>query len=126
MLHNRHAYALHRLIESLDNDASQPRSILLCTHAASMICIGRVLTGQMPADVGDDDFRCGTCALSRFDRRKPTTDSVIAEDVPLWQGETPEVIPVVDWQGGKGVSGGWDCLINGDCSHLTGGEERNW
>lgn len=125
-LHNRHAYALHRMIEQLDNDPQQPRVALLCTHAASMICIGRALTGQMPEDYGEEDFRCGTCALSCYKRRKPSPDAAVADDVHFWQEETPEFIPVVNWRGGRGVCGGWDCIVNGDCSHLTGGEERSW
>ena len=35
-------------------------------------------------------------------------------------------VPKVDWRAGKGVAGGWDCVINGDCNHLEGGEERGW
>jgi transcription factor C subunit 7 len=25
-----------------------------------------------------------------------------------------------------GVGGGWECTVNGDCSFLSGGEERGW
>ena len=35
-------------------------------------------------------------------------------------------VPKMDWRSGKGVAGGWDCVINGDCKHLEGGEERGW
>ena len=35
-------------------------------------------------------------------------------------------VPQIDWRAGKGVAGGWDCVLNGDCSHLEGGEERGW
>lgn len=35
-------------------------------------------------------------------------------------------VPKADWRAGKGVAGGWDCVINSDCSHLEGGEERGW
>lgn len=35
-------------------------------------------------------------------------------------------VPMADWRGGKGVAGGWDCVINGNCNHLDGGEERGW
>lgn len=35
-------------------------------------------------------------------------------------------VPLADWKGGKGVAGGWDCVINGNCNHLDGGEERGW
>lgn len=32
----------------------------------------------------------------------------------------------IDWIGGKGIQGGWDCIKNGDCSFLKGGAERGW
>lgn len=35
-------------------------------------------------------------------------------------------MPAVDWRGGKGVGGGWVQKVNGDCSFLSKGEERNW
>ena len=34
-------------------------------------------------------------------------------------------VPETNWRAG-GVAGGWDCLLNGDCNHLEGGEERGW
>lgn len=125
-IHNRHAYALHQIIKALDEDPRQPRAALLCTHAASMICVGRVLTGRMPQDVGEEDFRCGTCALSCFKRRAAEEGTVVAREVKLWKENEPEIIPVVDWREGKGVGGGWDCTVNGDCSFLENGEERTW
>ncbi|EME85706.1 uncharacterized protein MYCFIDRAFT_59682 [Pseudocercospora fijiensis CIRAD86] len=99
-LHDRVAYALSHIISRADNDPSEPKSLLICTHAAAMIAIGRVLTGCMPEDEGEDDFKCFTCSFSKF-VRKPQSK-------------------------GKGVGGGWDCEVNGDCSFLEGGEERGW
>ena len=127
-LHDRHAYALHRTIQALDSDPRQPRALLICTHAAAMICMGRTLTGRMPSDATEQDFRCGTCALSRFDRRKRSSESEtkFGQGIGLWNDEEPEAIPQLDWKNGKGVGGGWDCSVNGDCSFLTGGEERTW
>jgi len=90
-----------------------------------MICIGRTLTGMMPQDKNEADFRCGTCSLSRFVRRKVLSDSG-KELVEQWNSERAAVIPKVDWRNGKGVMGGWDCEVNGDCSFLTNGEERSW
>ena len=121
-LHNRFAYALDRIITSLDSEPTQPRAVLLCTHAAGMICIGRALTGKMPADVDEADFGCGTCALSVFVRRKQSEGE---DEVEAWDENRPEVVPNVDWVG-KGVKGGWECVVNGDCTHLEGGEERTW
>lgn len=122
-IHDRIAYALHRIINDLDADPRGPKALLICTHAASMICIGRVLTGQMPDDSNTHDFRCGTCALSTFLRRKgsPSTDSA-----DIWDIDLPEKIPALNWKNGNGVGGGWDCVGNGDCSFLKNGEERGW
>ena len=122
-LQNRHAYALHRMILALDQDPRSPRAVIICTHAASMICIGRTLTGQVPSDMTEEDFRCGTCALSRFERRHSKTST---QGVGLWDEREPDAIPQLDWRDGKGVAGGWDCTVNGDCSFLRGGEERTW
>lgn len=123
-LHDRNAYALHRIIVTLDADPAAPRALLLCTHAASMICIGRALTGAMPDDPNTDDFRCGTCSMSKFVRRGSLRSA--ADDVVDWDPARPGEVPLVDWRGGKGVMGGWDCVRNGDCSFLKNGEERSW
>lgn len=128
-LHDRIAYTMHRIVEALDADPSGPKALLICTHAASMICIGRVLTGRMPEDPNEEDFRCGTCALSKFVRRSRGEASAELEGevrVDMWDKGAPEKIPKVQWRDGKGVMGGWDCVVNGDCSFLSGGEERTW
>ena len=124
MLHDRIAYTMHRVISNLDKDPAQPRALLLCTHAASMIAIGRVLTGYMPEDINEEDFRCGTCSLSTFKRRKVATKTEVAVD--KWDPKAPSKVPAVGWKDGSGVNGGWDCEVNGDCSFLSGGEERTW
>ncbi|TKA72213.1 hypothetical protein B0A49_03938 [Cryomyces minteri] len=131
-LHDRIAYTLHNIISTLDEDPSGPKALLLCTHAASMIAMGRVLTGRMPDDEGEDDFRCFTCSLSKFTRKnsKPSSDtngtSAAPSDVQKWDSSTPDLIPDVNWRNGMGVAGGWVCETNGDCSFLSGGEERGW
>jgi transcription factor C subunit 7 len=124
-LHNRVAYTIARIIEDLDRDPRTPRSVLVCTHAAVMIALGRVLTGRMPEEEGEEDFRCGTCAFTRFERRRKHRQSQ-QEELKRWDGSKPEEIPEVDWRVGRGVAGGWDCTVNGDCSFLSGGEERTW
>ncbi len=122
-LHNRTAYAVHRLIEK--SDAEGVTSIIICTHAATLYAIGRVLTGRMPDDVSEEDFHTFTCGLSKFVRRPSPQKVENQKLVPLWQGVgTP--IPKVNWKGGRGVGGGWICKVNGDCSFLSGGEERGW
>ena len=75
----------------------------------------------MPKDVGEEDFRPFTCGVSTFVRRGNGTQEGVGE----WEG--PETaIPKVNWKGGNGVGGGWECTVSGDCSFLSGGEERGW
>lgn len=99
-LHERVNKALHHIITELDNDPEQPKTVLICTHAATMIAAGRVLTGKMPDDPDEDDFQCYTASMSKFVRR-----SMDAE---------------------KGVIGNWDCVLNSETSFLSGGAERGW
>jgi transcription factor C subunit 7 len=122
-LHDRLAYALHRVIEACDARPDGPKAILICTHAACMIAMGRALTGLMPDDFTDDDFQCYTAGVSMYKRRKDTGEKEI---VLIWDGKTAESIPTFGWRGGKGVLGGWDCLKNSDCSWLSTGPERGW
>ena len=122
-LHDRCAYAMLRIISDLDGAESGPEAVLVCTHAASLIAIGRALTGVMPEDVGTEDFKPYTCGLSKFVRRR-VPGGEEGEAAVVW--EQGMAIPRVDWRGGKGVAGGWDCVLNGDCSHLKDGAERGW
>ncbi|KAL8385668.1 hypothetical protein RB599_007515 [Gaeumannomyces hyphopodioides] len=67
-LHDRVALAAARIIERCDGEGA--RSVVICTHAAAVIALGRVLTGHMPDDVvGADDFGAFTCGLSVYRRR---------------------------------------------------------
>jgi transcription factor C subunit 7 len=120
-LHNRIAYGLHRVIERAEKRGE--KSILICTHAAAMIAMGRVLTGHMPEDVDVDDFHCYTASLSQYNRKSNQMAS--PTEVGTWDPEREDAIPDLDWRG-NGVQGGWDSILNGDCSFLKGGEERGW
>lgn len=117
-LHDRTAFALSRIID--DCDKAGVKAIVLCTHAATLIAIGRALTGHMPEDVEAEDFRPFTCSLSKFTRRGAGSG-----EVQTWSGKDGDV-PYVSWRDGKGVGGGWNLDISGDCSFLSGGEERGW
>lgn len=99
-LHQRVRKALDHIITILDNDPSQPKTLLICSHAATIIASGRVLTGQMPDDPDTDDFQCFTAGLSKFVRKSSDPS--------------------------KGVAGNWDCVLNSDTSFLSGGAERGW
>lgn len=121
-LHDRLAYTLHKVIEACDARTDGPRTILICTHAACMIGMGRALTGVMPEDFTEDDFQCFTAGVSKFKRRRLGKSK---EDIPVWDGKVAEDVPVIGWRG-DGVQGGWDCQENSDCSWLSSGPERGW
>ena len=116
-LHERVAAAAAAVVAQCDREGV--RAVLLCTHAAVVIALGRVLTGNMPADVEAEDFRAFTCGLSVYRRRRlPGSSRNQATD-----GDNGRPL---DWRGGRGVAGGWDCELDSDCSHLSSGEERGW
>jgi transcription factor C subunit 7 len=109
-----------------------PRSMLVCTHAAVVIAIGRVLTGRMPADVKEADFGAYTCGLSVFVRRQHQHQQH-QQQQQRQQQPFSALQPLADdagtlahWKGGRGVGGGWECVRNSDCSFLAGGAERGW
>ncbi|RDI78402.1 hypothetical protein Vi05172_g11602 [Venturia inaequalis] len=120
-LHDRVAYALHKTIERADHAGW--KSIIICSHAAAIIAIGRALTGEMPEDYTKDDFQCYTAGMSQYNRRNLTISS--DENIAPWTRTKPENIPDIKWRG-KGVKGGWDCIKNSQASYLKGGAERGW
>ncbi|KAF2485509.1 histidine phosphatase superfamily [Neohortaea acidophila] len=123
-LHDRLAYCLDRLIKRADEDPKGPKAILLCSHAAAIISIGRALTGRMPEEVGEEDFQCYTAGVSKFRRRKQAGSS--SQKSKDWDPQYSDRVPDVGWRDGSGVAGGWDCELNSDCSFLENGEERGW
>ena len=122
-LHDRISRALERVLSDVDDEflmmgrGEEDVTILVCGHAAQIICSGRALTGVMPDNPDDEDFKCFTCGLSRFVRRNKKR--------PL-SSAGGDVVDAHDWRTNGGVAGGWDCLENSDCSHLSQGEERGW
>ncbi|GKT44002.1 transcription factor tau subunit sfc1 [Colletotrichum spaethianum] len=66
-LHDRVAAGVQAIIEQCD--AEGKRAVVLCSHAASIIALGRVLTGVMPESIDAEDFRAFTCGLSVYRRR---------------------------------------------------------
>lgn len=162
-LHNRVATALEAIIADVDaeiqaeeekeDSSNNSKAILICSHAAPLIAMGRALTGNMPEDVNTDDFHVYTAGLSTFVRRrrgqgKSGSSSAAADITQTQYSSSPisttttaniegllaagtQLIPesevrVPAWKEGKGVGGGWDCVRNCDCSFLSGGEERGW
>lgn len=112
-LHERVALTLDAIIKRCDEMGV--RAVLLCSHAATIIAMGRTLTGNMPDNVEAEDFRVFTCGLSIFRRRSANTGFLGVDHASK----------ALDWRG-NGVGGGWVCEVNSDCSFLSGGEERGW
>ncbi|KAL4766544.1 phosphoglycerate mutase family protein [Aspergillus foveolatus] len=145
-LHNRLATTLAGIIREVDAEVSEleaslppeqrsSKAILICSHAAPLIAIGRVLTGHMPEDSSEEDFHVFTAGLSTFRRRKDEAAYRLGYAAQKREGRAlaegtritdPTATVVPEWDGGKGVGGGWDCVVNGDCSFLSGGAERGW
>ncbi|KAL1873462.1 hypothetical protein VTK73DRAFT_960 [Phialemonium thermophilum] len=149
-LHDRVASTMERIVEQCDREGT--RAVLICTHAAVVIALGRVLTGNMPEDADTEDFRAYTCGLSVYRRRGssssasspairgPRIGGEYANGATVRIGNAPDdgsggdgqastdakARRETDWRGGTGVAAGWQCLINSDCSFLSGGEERGW
>lgn len=120
-VHDRMAYALARIITDSDASltSSEPEAIVLCSHAAPLIAIGRALTGQMPDDPSEKDFDTFTCSISTYSRR----DKSAKIDLPSWSRD--KEVPKVEWRD-RGVGGGWTCTSNASVEHLVNGGERNW
>ncbi len=122
-LHDRVARALGVIVKEVDMEykgkgrAGEEITVLVCGHAAPIIASGRVLTGRMPMDSSEEDFKCFTCGLSRFVRRSKTTAEL---------SDTEAAREVKEWRTNGGVAGGWDCTMNSSCEHLSQGEERGW
>ncbi|KAK7989714.1 hypothetical protein PG989_010029 [Apiospora arundinis] len=124
-LHDRVAAAIEAIIEQSDKEGA--KAIVLNTHAAVMIALGRVLTGRMPPSVDEEDFKAFTCGLSVYRRRRPRTSTGVPHAPSgAFSNSTQSTNRNATWADGSGVSGGWDCEADSDCSFLRGGEERGW
>ncbi|CAK7242830.1 MAG: C6 zinc cluster transcription factor-like protein [Sporothrix thermara] len=137
-LHARQAAVVAHIIRQCDADGV--RSVLLCTHAAPIIALGRVLTGAVPADVGAQDFGVFTCGVSVYHRRAQQQQQQQQQEeqkqslaqarsnnnAPYPWDDRFHTLACAHWTHGRGVSGGWDCTVNCDCTFLSGGEERGW
>ncbi|KAM3521426.1 hypothetical protein MY4038_009047 [Beauveria bassiana] len=95
--------AMSALIRRCDEEGR--RSVVICSHAAVIIVLGRVLTGQYPDEMDTEDFKAFTCGLSVYARGGGVKESSDGE---------PDTV------------GSWICEKNSDCSFLSGGEERGW
>lgn len=55
-------------------DAEGKKTVVVCTHAAVVIVLGRILTGKIPQDIETDDFQAFTCGLSVYQRDRTSSD----------------------------------------------------
>lgn len=122
--HDRIARALEIIVREVDREyeekgrGGEDVTVLICGHAAGIIASGRALTGRMPEDNEGEEFKCFTCGLSQFRRRHHQKAAhSVGEEILQAAG---------NWRTHGGVAGGWDCLLNSSCEHLSHGEERGW
>ncbi|UNI14347.1 C6 zinc cluster transcription factor-like protein [Purpureocillium takamizusanense] len=119
----RVAVALKAIIDSCDADGT--RAVLLCTHAAVVIVLGRILTGQAPVNVEDEDFYAYTCGLSVYSRQPALARGLGDSCRSPASSSSSWAVPVAETES-AGLIGGWNCELNSDCSFLSGGAERGW
>ena len=124
-LHARCDIALSNIISHADAESGDdPVAILICTHAAALIAIGRALTGCLPSEVDEEDFYTYTAGITRFERKDRSKAHQEKEITSALNRKNNSVH--LDWMTGKDVVGGWNCVLNCDCTHLSGGGERGW
>lgn len=129
-LYKRVRSATENIIEQCD--AEGHRTIILCTHAAVVIALGRVLTGEIPETVDVEDFGAFTCGLSTFRRSKAGSEiEPHRQDTPTGPsaagaGSAKPSLNSPLAEGEPQRTGNWVCEANSDCSFLSGGEERGW
>lgn len=83
------------------------KTIVLFSHAATVIALGRALCKDRELDI-----RAGTCSLSRYDWKKTKTTE-----------EGRNVSEADDNVTKSGKSGKWDIGLNGWTGHLESGEQ---
>jgi transcription factor C subunit 7 len=117
-LFSRVARVLESIIDQCDEQGI--KSVVLCTHAAVVIALGRILTGEYPERIDVDDFHAFTCGLSTFRRRKEPANLSSLKDGKNNPADRSQKIQ------NSGIKEGWLCEANSDCSFLTNGPERGW
>ncbi|KAJ9096078.1 hypothetical protein QFC21_005443 [Naganishia friedmannii] len=107
----------HGVQEWIEAEYPNVKSVAIFAHAASVIALGRSLTGDKTKEI-----RAG-CATTSFYRRKaPSTSNNAAQ--PEAKANKTSFHPPAN--GKKSTVGCWDCLWDGRADYLTQGEERNW
>ncbi|SGY95317.1 BQ5605_C036g11486 [Microbotryum silenes-dioicae] len=95
-LHERTTQVLTLLFNHINSSPDPPKTIILFTHAATLIALGRTLIDDRECFV-----KAATCSVSRYE---------------LVKGKQKE----------RDGLGRWEIKMNGETSFLKGGEERHW
>ncbi|KAI1360428.1 histidine phosphatase superfamily [Xylaria arbuscula] len=120
-LYKRVASCIEAIIAQCDREGR--KALLISTHAAVVIILGRLLTGSVPDDTTVEDFRAFTCGLSKY--RRQTTDQISQLSLGSREPVSPDDKKPYHGTGFE-LSTRWVCEANSDCSFLGGGEERGW
>ena len=121
-LYQRVRLAVENIIDQCD--AEGHRTVILCTHAAVVIALGRVLTGDIPKTVDVEDFGAFTCGLSKFRLSRTGTTAEPHSQEGASFSQSSRDLPSAKRKGRR--TGNWICEANSDCSFLSGGQERGW
>ena len=110
-LHSRLARVLTKILTASPQDQEgKPEAILLCSHAANVVAIGRILTGKASSKVSKQDPAAFTCGVSKYVKK-------VEEDSNSIKGLSEE---------DNKVLGIWEIQVDCDCHFLKDGEERGW
>ncbi|KAI1426235.1 histidine phosphatase superfamily [Xylaria sp. FL1777] len=120
-LYERVASCMDAIIAQCDKEGK--KSVLISTHAAVVVALGRVLTARIPEDATVEDFKAFTCGLSKYRRQGVDQDYNIA--LNSWGPSRPESKNPYQ-RPSFGLSSHWACEVNSNCSFLHNGEERGW
>ncbi|KAI1180097.1 RNA polymerase III transcription initiation factor complex component [Nemania sp. FL0916] len=149
-LYRRVATCIEAIITQCDKEGK--KAIIISTHAAIVITLGRVLTAKIPRDVTVEDFGAFTCGLSVYRRQgidqdcsiaTTTNRTAMARDQAQGLANTQAAMHTVKTQFKVSLptpshvvdshqsyeldlSSRWRCEVDSDCSFLRGGEERGW
>ena len=112
-LYERIAATVRDIVERCD--AEGKRAIVLCTHAAVVIALGRILTGNVPESPDVDDFQAFTCGLSVYYRKGASGSSNLADEklVPSATGLGMDLPPCL-------YSTAMDAPLTINCTHRLG------
>lgn len=144
-LYQRVEVAVQAIIDRCDAEGT--RAAVLCTHAAVVIALGRVLTGTVPGSVDTEDFQAFTCGLSVFRRRGTVAGTGVGLGISTQGGAGRFVVVgrstldlallhprdlqltntfTTDESAPPQPALAWQCELDSDCSFLSSGAERGW